>query len=314
MIDQEHSRTKYFRSFAGYMHPVVPKDEVSLRDAKRLATYYEAVFNTAGRLVKFIKHLRQTDTTGEQWIKAFSEVYVYWDNGSVKRRTFQVDGHPDQVWEFDKKRTRWTDYIDGFCHRWFGSAKKDAEPSLAEKSLLFHEQVTELEQSLLAACYTSKRDAHWARQTTTELVQSFRDVILQMDPYEAPLICAAGLGMEEVQFFQGFDDPPPNLFGILLEQLGDFKKLIVFPRIDFDDQAKAWAQQSELGAVLATPVMGSDGNNLIEVFTVFLLLQSEPNSEQVAVMNSLVRRFAILMQLIVSQAGIAEFYESRRDS
>ena len=58
-----NGNTRYFTSFSASSSAIVPLNEVDLKAAQELTTYYEARFDSRGLVTRFIKYLKQHTLT-----------------------------------------------------------------------------------------------------------------------------------------------------------------------------------------------------------------------------------------------------------
>lgn len=302
----DRRRTRYFRSFSALRHPVQPNTEIELSNARELDTYYEARFEKHDRLVEFIKHLKQVQGGRTKWTVMFIEKYDYWGSGCLKKRTRVVPEQPEQTWDYADNERRWSKYFDDLFVKWF-LARRTAEPTMAEISLLLHEQFTELESEVFRAGVTAARDNQWVFETTSRLIAELRKIVLEIAPDASPTICAFALGEGELRL-EGFDEAPLNLYGVVSEWAesqplpNDHETVTILPRIDFASEGQRWATQSESRTITVAPVLTNAEGKLLVAFTVLLVAKVELKPEQIAVLNSISRRCVSLLQQIIESA------------
>ena len=128
---------------------------------------------------------------------------------------------------------------------------------------------------------------------------------MQLGQSRPPLICVAGFGGDEEVWLKQFDDPPPSLLGVVeeaREQLGNFSPGTLVPKVDFDEAGKWWAEESGIGAITTSPIIFVEEGQAVEAFNLFLVMPSELNDAEIAVLNSLCRRIALTLQNMLCQA------------
>lgn len=69
---------KYFSTWSGYNHPIIPQEEISETEAVKKSAYYIAYYDEKGQIVKFEKH-------GENAVLIFTYLYEYYKNGVIKK-------------------------------------------------------------------------------------------------------------------------------------------------------------------------------------------------------------------------------------
>lgn len=310
--------TRYFRTFSAHRHPVQPQEQIEYSEAQELSTYYEARYDEKERLIEFVKQLRADDDSEIKWGIMFTEVYQYFDNGNLQRRTLKIPGQNDQVWEFTEHQKSWSNYFDQLCDRWFGRLCHADQRSPAQLSLLVHEQFTELEAEVFEAAVGVPHDNEWAFKITLRILDRVRDIIEEIEPNAAPRICAFAEGQRDGLRLEGFDEPPPSLYGVVESWLDEHSEVsglettTLLAERDLDQMGQRWAAASNIGSITFASIRAIDGNHLATAATLFLLTAQTPNDEEVCVVNSIFRR---LLQQIQNVVEVARVYEaSRQDS
>lgn len=310
MTQKAHSAaSRFFRSFTAYRHPVHPIGPIELAEARELDTYYEAGYDNHGRLTTFIKHLRQVNDGGSEWTVAYKEKYIYWRSGNLRTRRLLVPGEPDQAWDFAERSFGVSAYFNELYRRWFCGWDEHQKPTIEKKSLILHEQFTEFELYLLSASADVTKDNQWAFETTTQLLDVLREIVAEIDADTSPKVCAVSLGKENVLSLKGFDDPPPNLFGVLDEWRNqrrfatDIDTVSILPDIEFDATGRRWAADCKVGTITYSPVRAVRDGIPTEAFSMFLLTQNRLNNEQIAVVDSIFRRATAMLQQVIEIAA-----------
>jgi hypothetical protein len=302
------SSIRYFRSFSGVRHPVHPIREIELADAKELTTYYEARFDNVNQLVAFIKHLRQVGDDGERWIVMFEEKYDYWKSGRLKTRTLCIPGQSDQTWSYADNARSWSRYFDDLFHRWF-DGDEATDPSIAEKSLVLHEQFTTTETALFEAGVFMARDDEWTFDVSREAIECVREVMQAIAPDASLKISAGALGVDDVpKLLQGFDQPPLSLFGVLSEEAAlrtppDRAEIrTILPDEDFSQMGRNWATDSDAATIMVAPVVAVSEGELLPAFHVVLVASVRLDPKQIALAQSLLRRFVLFLERVVESS------------
>jgi hypothetical protein len=310
--------TRYFRSFSAHRQPVQPQKQIEYSEAQQLTTYYEARYNQEGHLVEFAKRLRVDDGSEGEWRVIFTEVYQYFENGRLQRRTLRIPGQCDQIWEFAENQKSWSDYFERLCDRWFGRSGCIDQPSPAHLSLLVHEQFTELEAEVFEAAVGVPRDNEWAFNITLQILDRARNIIEEIEPRAVPRICALARGKRAGLILEGFDAPEPSLYGIIESwreehpEVRELETITLLPARDLDQMGQRWATDSNIGSITFAPIRAVDDDHLAIAAILFLVTAHALNEENICVVNSIFRR---LLQLIQTIIEIARAYEtSNQDS
>ncbi len=311
-------RTRYFRTFSAYRHPVQPHEQIEYSQAQELPTYYEARYDDQERLIEFVKQLRAEDGSRKEWAIMFTEEYQYFDNGKLKKRTLKVPGQSDQIWEFTRRQRSWSNYFDQLCDRWFRRSSRSDRPSIEQLSLLVHEQFTEIEAEVFEAAVGVPHDNEWAFKITSQIVGRVRDIIEEVEPNAAPRICAFAEGPRDGLKLEGFDEPPTSLYGVVdswrdeHSEVSELETITLLTKRDLDQMGQRWATDSNIGSITFAPIRAIDGDKLAIAATLFLLTAQTLNEEEVCVVNSIFRRLVRQIQDVVEVARVYEV--SNQDS
>lgn len=307
--------TRYFCSFTAHRHPVQPQKQIEYSQAQQLSTYYEARYDEQGRLVEFAKKLRVNDDSDEEWSIIFTELYQYFDSGSLQRRTLRIRGQSDQIWKFTENQRSWSDYFERLCDRWFRRSNPIDQPSPAQLSLLVHEQFTEVEAEVFEAAVGVARDNEWAFNSTLQILKRTRDIIEEIDPKAAARICVLALakGQRDKLVWKGFDEPEPSLYGVIESwrdghpEVSELETITLLAERDLDEMGRHWAADSKIGSITFAPIRAIDGDNLTIGAMLFLITGQALNDEKLCVVNSIFRR---LLQQIQSVLDMARIYQT----
>ena len=305
--------TLYYRSFNAEIYPVKPVGQIELPQALKLVTYYEAKYDSEHRLTTFTKHI----CSDSKWTIAFEENYEYWDSGKLRKRELKSPDRATQHWQFENE-VAWTQYLSQLCTRWFGSTKTDGF-DLKESVLLFHELITEFELEVFSSSMRSARNAEWAYRTIMGATELMKRAFERVAPSSNPLIHAVTEGKESILNLKGFDDPEPNLFGVVQEWLDDndfatpFDVVTISPQEEFRSESKTWAQDSKIGSITVGEVRANDNGELTLAFNLYLTLSSPLTNEQTAIVNSLFRRLIVITERTTDMVRVYEAYKASRD-
>ncbi len=311
-------RTRYFRTFSAYRHPVQPHEQIEYSQAQELPTYYEARYDDQERLIEFVKQLRAEDGSKKEWLIMFTEEYQYFDNGKLKKRTLKVPDQSDQIWEFTRHQKSWSNYFDQLCDRWFRRSSRSDRPSPEQLSLLVHEQFTELETEVFEAAVGVPHDNEWAVKITLQILDRTRDIIEGIEPNAAPKICAFAEKLPDGLKLGGFDELPTSLYGVVDEwrdensEVSELETITLLAKHDLDQEGRRWAAGSNISSITFAPIRAVDDGELLVATTLFLLTAQTLDEKQVCVVNSIFRR---LVQQIQNVVEVARVYEvSNQDS
>lgn len=299
--------TRYYKSFNAETYPLKPIGQIDLPKALELATYYSAKYDTDKRLVEFTKHVRSE----ADWTIAFEERYQYWRSGKLRIRELVIPGRKIQKWEYETDEVAWTRYLSQLCSKWFGSTRTDAL-EISESALLFHELITEFEFEIFRSSVLTTRNAEWAHRTVMSVAKSTKSAFERVAPYSNPMLHAVAEGEKGLLNLAGFDEPHPNLFGVVGEWLetNGFKTPFDVNSIsiqeDFGPDEKVWAQRSEIESITVGEVMANSGGRLVPAFNLYLTLCVHPTNEQAAIINSLFRRAIVSIQWVIDTSRVYE--------
>lgn len=306
--------TSYYRSFSAESYPVQPIGPIVFSQAMDLVTYYSAKYDTEHRLIEFIKHVR----SDANWTIAFEEHYEYWKSGKLRKRELRIPDKTAQIWEFGDNEVPWTRYLNQLCSRWFG-AKETEGFNLRESVLLLHEQITELELEIFSSSVQSTRNAEWAYRTTMGAMVNMKRVFEHVAPSSVPKLHALAEGEASVLNLSGFDEPQPNLFGIVQEWLErngfvtPFEVVTISPKEDFDPESQVWAQNANIGSITVGEVMANHDGGLTPAFNLYLTLTAPLTNEQATIVNSLFRRTIVIIERVADMARSYESYRALSD-
>ncbi len=305
--------TRYYRSFSAHWQPVQPQGQIEYSQARELPTYYAARYDEQERLVEFVKQLRVHGGSNDEWQTVFMEVYQYAEDGGLRRRTLKVPGQNDQIWEFTPNQRSWSDYLERLCGRWFRGRNPLERPGPARLSLLVHEQYTELEAEVFEAAVGVQRDHIWARNTTQLILDRTRDIVSEICPYAVPRICAWAKGRREERVLVGFDEPVPNLYGIVESwreehpEVGRLDAHTLLAQRDLDLMGRRWAAESNIGSITFAPIRIVDRGSLTVAAMLFLLTAQSLSKDDLCLVDSIFRR---LLQQIQSVLETARAFEA----
>lgn len=304
--------TLYYRSFNAEIYPVRPIGKIELSQAMDLVTYYAATYDSERRLIEFIKHVR----TDANWAIAFEEHYEYFESGKLRKRELRIPGRATQIWEHGKNEIPWTRYLNQLCSRWFGTAKTD---NLRESVLLLHEQITEFELEVFSSSVQSTRNAEWAYRTTVSAMEAMKKAFEFVAPASKPKLHALAKGGSSVLSLSGFDDPEPNLFGLVGDWLDKngfetpFEVVTISPREDCSPEEQLWAQMTNIASITVGEVMANDEGKLTPAFNLYLTFSTPLTNEQTAIVNSLFRRSIVIIERVTDMARAYEAYRAHLD-
>lgn len=84
----------YFKDWVSYKIPFKPYNRISYDEAKNRLTFYEAHYDSAGRIVSFKKYLHNR----LEW----QDTYTYYENGILSKREMIMQNGERRVQYFDR--------------------------------------------------------------------------------------------------------------------------------------------------------------------------------------------------------------------
>ena len=276
-----YRNTKYFTSFSASSYPVVPLNEVDLKAAQKLTTYYEASFDSCGLVTQFIKYLKQREPEDRiVWQKVFTEEYEYYATGHLKERRLFAPGSELKAWHFQDKPAIWSTRLDTFASSLFsGKSARDAEGpplidemELVNRLVICHELMNELDDSLFETIARQPRTSDWILSSLTGKLPEFKDIIQIICPQSNPRVLflstepasteseVASDSDPTIQALEGFD----SIDGIaLIEDVLDpyFDRRIATPhqiplKTVKDSDIESWLTENAVASLFVMPMRG----------------------------------------------------------
>lgn len=185
--------------------------------------------------------------------------------------------------------------------------------------MLLHEQITELEFEIFSSSVHSTRNAEWAYRTTVSAMGNVKKAFERVAPSSNPLLHAMAKGNSSVLSLSGFDDPEPNLFGLVGEWLDEngfetpFEAVTISPREDFSPEEQLWAQKTNIASITVGEVMANHEGELTPAFNLYLTFSAPLTNEKTAIVSSLFRRSIVIIERVTDMARTYEAYRAHLD-
>lgn len=323
--------TRYFTSFSIFSYPIVPLNEIDMKAAQELTTYYETRFDSCGLVTQFIKYLKQREPQDLiVWQKVFTEEYEYYATGHLKQRRLTVPGSELKVWHFDDKPANWSTHLDSFASSLFsGKSTRDAERppavedmELVDRLVICHELMSELDGTLFETIARQPRTADWILSSLIEQLPRFKDIIQIICPQSNPRVLflstepkstdskVASDSDQCMRALEGFD----SIGGIkMIEDVLDpyFDRRIATPhqiplKTVKDPDAESWLTANEMAYLLVMPMRAKHGQELEAAGLLCLVLSREYDDRVTVAHASIFRRFGQLCQTTFDIAQVGE--------
>lgn len=186
---------RYFSSFSAVSHPLTPLTEIDENAARKLPTYYDAEYDSEGRLYRFTKYLRLKDPEDRSvWQESFTEEYEYFASGRLKQRRHLISGGASKTWKFADKPATSLEYLVRFASGLFpelptegnkGGFQLDTE-NVVERLAVCHELFGELENSVFETIAREQRSTEVILPILSEQLPTFKFVLQLLCPDSNP--------------------------------------------------------------------------------------------------------------------------------
>lgn len=282
MTSQDAETTRYYRSFSAYQHPLCPVGEITLEEALNLITFYEAVFSADQKILSFKKQIRCKENETYHFDEMFIEQYQYDNSGELLSRKLTTPGEKDQIWYYK---------------------------SLSAPSLNAHNQFNQLEDYVYSHLGQKEYDELFIYTGMTLFIEGVKQ-ILEMATSSNIRVCAAAENPRQPIPLKGFDEPEPNLFGIIEDwksqqpALNSDSIFSLTPQYDFDRSTFEWAENVNIKNIVSVPIKAQHSRSIDVVGEMLILSNRRLDVGASEILKSIAIRLAHQM-LVLSRISLA---------